>query len=273
MILQKEDSLYIIFLPDAENNLVSIPGNTYKTQWFNPRDGLEFEDGTLHHIYGGEEVIIGLPSSDASKDWICKLIKTNPFEASIDVVKDEYIQAFDEGSADLSSFDTLTIQKSGFGEFDSTHLVISDPSLLDLELISFSDLEEVYAVKLQPEVNSLSNGEYVINIGVNSDISLSRNIIFELVVSEIDISVEEIANTSKLRLRTNIVQSHLEFEGEFPPRATAKIYDLNGSQVLTQNMEKKSNAGIDINQFEQGMYILQIESGSEISNFKFLKVN
>lgn len=140
-------------------------------------------------------------------------------------------------------------------------------------MISFSEDEDVFVVKLKPIVNTLSPDEYLVYIGVNSNMAVSVNLTYKLLVNEVVLSNEEIDKSSDLRLRTNLVQSHLEFEGDIPGTAALEIYNFNGILVHKEFIKNKSDFGIDVSHFEQGMYIIQLESESDKASFKFLKMN
>jgi hypothetical protein len=53
--------------------------------------------------------------------------------------------------------------------------------------------------------------------------------------------------------------------------ATAKLININGQVVYTENVSNKTNATIDMNAFAKGVYTLQIVSDNGVATQKVIK--
>ena len=75
--LGKPGVAYAIYLPAGETTNITLPaGETYRVDWFNPREGGELVAGTVAKVNGGAAVSIGRPPSETSEDWVALLRRT-----------------------------------------------------------------------------------------------------------------------------------------------------------------------------------------------------
>lgn len=272
--LRNNDSIYLIYFGNASGNLINVPANTYQIEWFNPRTGGLLEKGTTHSVKGGLETNVGAPPSESGSDWLCKLVKVAPFEAELEVVGAPEGRSFDEGNADLSQFDTVLIKNIGGASLDMLSFVISEPSLLDVKLTWHTDSLQEFQLSLKEAVNDLAAGDYFVTIGFNSDSAASATIEYKLEVIFVPDAIKQTnqLNDLDLKVRTNIINSVLEFVGEHPKQTLVRIYNLNGVQVYSNSYPVISNTQIEINSLKQGSYIVRLESESGISVFRFVKL-
>lgn len=68
-VLAKEGVVYLIFLKmgHKSSNVLTTPGGTYSSEWFNPRNG-KWTDKKI--IEQGDKIIIGPPPFEVDKDWL-----------------------------------------------------------------------------------------------------------------------------------------------------------------------------------------------------------
>ena len=70
----KEGEIYAVYLMDgaAENPELNLAGSTdtFNVLWFDPDANLDLQPGTVHQIVGPDNVNLGLPPGDISKDWV-----------------------------------------------------------------------------------------------------------------------------------------------------------------------------------------------------------
>ena len=70
--LSEQNEVYIIYLPSAgENAKLKLESDKYfSVNWFNPREGGNYIEGTIKKVLGKGFVEIGNPLSDPEQDWI-----------------------------------------------------------------------------------------------------------------------------------------------------------------------------------------------------------
>ncbi|HLN54974.1 MAG TPA: DUF5060 domain-containing protein [Bacteroidales bacterium] len=69
--LAKENGLYVVYLPQGKQSTVKVPAGSYDIQWFNPRSGGDFLNGSITTITGKGSIPTGKPPVDDGKDWVC----------------------------------------------------------------------------------------------------------------------------------------------------------------------------------------------------------
>ncbi|MBF0429976.1 MAG: DUF5060 domain-containing protein [Fibrobacteria bacterium] len=99
----KEGDIYAVYLPDASlSGTLDLSGKagTFGQKWFNPRSG-SFEGATVEWS-GDREVVLGIPPSGDSDDWVV-FIKNKVYELPSVVKEQNYFQAqkINENSSSL----------------------------------------------------------------------------------------------------------------------------------------------------------------------------
>jgi len=73
--LAKKGEVYAVYLPyggEATLDLSEVTGQ-FSSSWYNPRTGGDLISGTT--LEGGRQVVLGLPPSDAAKDWAIIIVR------------------------------------------------------------------------------------------------------------------------------------------------------------------------------------------------------
>ncbi len=68
----KSGELYVVYLPAGTKNpkIRKDDSQNYSVLWFNPREGGEFEKGSIENISGNGITELGNPPNDTDKDWV-----------------------------------------------------------------------------------------------------------------------------------------------------------------------------------------------------------
>lgn len=74
--LAKENEIYVVYLPTGQQSTVKVPAGNYDIQWFNPRSGGDFMNGSITTISGKGAIPTGKPPVEDGKDWVC-LVRVN----------------------------------------------------------------------------------------------------------------------------------------------------------------------------------------------------
>lgn len=62
--------VYVVYLPEGGETLIRLPEGEFSLQWFNPRTGGELVDGALPTLKGPNQLSLGMPPSDPTRDWV-----------------------------------------------------------------------------------------------------------------------------------------------------------------------------------------------------------
>ena len=68
-VLAAEGAVYAVYLPNGGETKVALPDGEHTVRWYDPRNGGALQTGTAAEVPGGKPSI-GLPPSDADKDWV-----------------------------------------------------------------------------------------------------------------------------------------------------------------------------------------------------------
>jgi uncharacterized repeat protein (TIGR03803 family) len=122
-------------------------------------------------------------------------------------------------------------------------------------LFQFDPVTNLYAKKID---FSRSNGAY------------PRSTLIE--ISNVNTSIGEgLSTTSELTITPNPVESVFEIIGLQDDVRGYEFFDLTG-RVVKGLLEKKADIHIaQVQQFQQGIYLLRIEAGGKVYQIKFLK--
>jgi hypothetical protein len=85
------------------------------------------------------------------------------------------------------------------------------------------------------------------------------------------LSVSEVKNSSLVSIFPNPTNNILNIKMNASNSATAKLININGQVVYTENVSNKTNATIDMNAFAKGVYTLQIVSDNGVATQKVIK--
>ena len=68
----QKDEIYVVYLPQKTTrcNLEIESDKSYSVQWFNPRMGGEFQNGSIQSVEGPGTVALGNPPEDTDEDWV-----------------------------------------------------------------------------------------------------------------------------------------------------------------------------------------------------------
>ncbi|MCB1209321.1 MAG: DUF5060 domain-containing protein [Verrucomicrobiales bacterium] len=70
--LAKAGEVYLVYLPNGGSTELDLSGakGAFSVEWFNPRIGGDFTNGSVSSVEGGNTVSIGQPPADATEDWL-----------------------------------------------------------------------------------------------------------------------------------------------------------------------------------------------------------
>jgi len=85
------------------------------------------------------------------------------------------------------------------------------------------------------------------------------------------LSVSEVKNSSLVSIFPNPTNNILNIKMTAGNTSTAKLININGQVVYTENVSNKTNATIDMNAFAKGVYTLQIVSDNGVATQKVIK--
>jgi hypothetical protein len=72
-----EDDMYVVYLPEGGTTLLDLTRATgeFVVNWYDPRHGGTSQIGTVLFVAAGDWVDIGMPPSEADKDWVAVIVK------------------------------------------------------------------------------------------------------------------------------------------------------------------------------------------------------
>jgi hypothetical protein len=90
--------------------------------------------------------------------------------------------------------------------------------------------------------------------------------------SIVEVGVKETTNNkSGVSIFPNPTNNILYIKMTASNTATAKLININGQVVYTENVANKTNSSIDMNSFAKGIYTLQIISENGVETKKVIK--
>jgi len=119
----------------------------------------------------------------------------------------------------------------------------------------------------QPGINSF------IALAGNADPSLGgvRATPFIRLIIRNDVGVNELSPSNSINAFPNPTTGLLNIKLASDNNATAKLFNINGEVVYTENVSNKTNTTINLSNFAKGIYTLQIVSNKGVATQKIVK--
>lgn len=250
-------------------------GNTCTTGFF---DGsVDFDPGAgifnLNSFVASDIFVLKLDSS-GNYLWAKSLSGDWGKGIDVDVYGNIYTTGYFTGTADFDP---------GVGVYNLTSFGDQDIFISKLDSLgNFSWIEQIgdlskdwsNAITVDNLGNIYTTGFFMGTVDFNTDsgtlnFTASANDIFVHKIGQTPIGITEISNESSILIYPNPSNNFIDIETTLADYALS-VFDIMGKLIFTENVSQNKTR-IDISNFSNGIYFLQLASGDKIISKKFIK--